>query len=59
MQLVKVNVDTAPQLSNRFAVQGIPTLILLRDGREVSRQVGAAPTARLRDWIKTSLREAA
>lgn len=56
-KLVKVNVDTAPQLSDRFAVQGIPTLLLLRDGREVARQVGAAPAARLRDWIETSLRE--
>ncbi len=58
-KLVKVNVDTAPQLSNRFAVQGIPTLVLLRDGREVARQVGAAPAGRLRDWIETSLRQAA
>ena len=58
-KLVKVNVDTAPQLSSRFGVQGIPTLLLLRDGREVARQVGAAPAARLRDWIETSLRHAA
>lgn len=58
-KLVKVNVDRAPQLSGRFAVQGIPTLLLLRDGREVARQVGAAPAARLRDWLETSLRDAA
>lgn len=57
-KVVKVNVDDAPQLSGRFEVQGVPTLILLRDGREVSRQVGAAPAARLRDWIETSLRDA-
>lgn len=58
-KLVKVNVDGAPQISARFAVQGIPTLVLLRDGRELSRQIGAAPAGRLRDWIETSLRDTA
>lgn len=58
-KLVKVNVDTGPRLSSRFAVQGIPTLLLLRDGREVARHVGAAPAARLRHWIEASLGPAA
>ncbi len=48
VKLVKVDVDSSPRIASRFAVQGIPTLVALRDGREVSRQVGAAPAARLR-----------
>jgi len=58
-KVVKVNVDDAPALGARFGVQGIPTLVLLRDGREVSRQVGAAPAGRLRDWIAGAVRDAA
>ena len=54
-KLVKVNVDTAAATRARFAVQGIPTLIALRDGLEVARQVGAAPAERLRRWISTSV----
>lgn len=54
-KLVKVNVDEAPATSTRFAVKGIPTLVALRDGREISRQVGAAPASRLREWITGSL----
>lgn len=54
-KLVKVDVDESPGTAARFGVQGIPTLVALRDGREVSRQVGAAPAHRLRDWIVTSL----
>ncbi len=50
-KVVKVNVDDAPTTSARFGVQGIPTLVGLRDGREVARQVGAAPRERLRTWI--------
>lgn len=54
-KIVKVNVDEAPATSGRFAVQGIPTLVALRNGREIGRQVGAAPADRLRDWINTSI----
>jgi thiol-disulfide isomerase/thioredoxin len=33
VKLVKVNVDTSPQISQRFAVQAIPTLLVLRHGQ--------------------------
>jgi thioredoxin 2 len=33
LKLVKVNVDESPRLRRRFAVQAIPTLMVLRDGR--------------------------
>jgi thioredoxin 2 len=52
LKAVKVNVDQAPRTAERLGVQGIPTLLLLRDGREVARQVGAvAPPALLR-WAE-------
>jgi thioredoxin 2 len=50
-KVVKVNVDEAPLTSARFAVQGIPTLVVVSGGREVARQVGAAPAAHLRNWL--------
>ena len=55
LKVVKVNVDLAPEISRQFGVQGIPTLLLLRDGREVSRQVGALPGHALRAWIDGEL----
>ena len=54
-KLVKVSVDDAPATSARLGVQGIPTLVVLRDGNEIARQVGAAPGDRLREWLSTSL----
>ena len=39
-RLAKVNVDEAPHLAARFRVQGIPLLVLLKDGQEVARFVG-------------------
>lgn len=55
LKVVKVNVDVAPGVSQRYGVQGIPTLLLLRGGREVSRQVGALPGHALRRWIDQEL----
>lgn len=43
LKLVKVNVDEAPKLSERFSVQAVPTLLVIREGRTVARQAGAAP----------------
>src|SRR6266581_8685634 len=48
VKLVKVNVDTSPQVSQRFGVQAIPTLLVLRRGQVAARQTGAVPLAALR-----------
>ena len=55
VKLVKVNVDEAPRLAERFSVQGIPTLLLMRGGKLVARQTGAVPEHVLRGWLEHSL----
>jgi thioredoxin len=40
-----MNVDENPATSSRFGVQSIPTLLVIKDGREVDRIVGAQPKA--------------
>lgn len=56
VKLVKVNVDDSPGSSQRFDVQGIPTMLITDKGKVVARQVGAAPEAALRSWIESALR---
>jgi thioredoxin 2 len=41
--LVKVNSDDNPELSRRYAIRSIPTLVRLERGRETQRQSGALP----------------
>lgn len=55
IKVVKVNVDHAPTIAARFAVQSIPTLVLLRDGVETGRWVGAAPAGALLAWIRPQI----
>ncbi|HWC24945.1 MAG TPA: thioredoxin, partial [Solirubrobacteraceae bacterium] len=58
LKVVKLNVDEHPAIAARFGVQGIPLLVLLRDGREVARQAGAAPLPQLERWLDGELARA-
>jgi thioredoxin 2 len=55
LKAVRVNVDEAPGVAERFGVQGIPTVLLVRDGREIDRQVGAVPPPALLRWAEDTL----
>jgi thioredoxin 1 len=46
-KIAKVNVDENRDLSIRFQVQSIPTLLLFKDGEVVNQMVGARPKAEL------------
>jgi thioredoxin 2 len=52
LKLVKLNVDEAPGISSRFGVQGIPLIVLWRNGGEVDRVVGAVPERDLDAWLR-------
>lgn len=41
MRIVKLDVDSSPAVRARFAIHGLPTLILFREGEVVARRVGA------------------
>ena len=53
--IAKVNTDQNPIYAQRLGVQGIPTMVLFKDGAEVDRIVGALPKGHLKQWIDTTL----
>jgi thioredoxin 2 len=55
VKLVKVDVDESPKIQQRFGVQAIPTLIVLRHGQVAARMAGAASAADLRKWVETAI----
>ncbi|SDJ23787.1 thioredoxin [Nonomuraea jiangxiensis] len=56
VKLVKVDVDRAPALSQRFTITAVPTLMMLNEGRVVAQRAGAAPAPQLREWVEDTLR---
>ena len=47
----KVNVDEYPDLSQRYGIRGIPTMVFLQDGKEVSRVSGAMGKAQFEQLL--------
>src|SRR5687768_2250846 len=45
VRFAKLNVDENPATASRFHVQSIPTLLVLKGGREVDRIIGVQPKA--------------
>lgn len=54
-KLVKLNTDDYPNLAGPFGIQGIPTLLILKGGKEVDRIVGFGPKAMLKQKIEANL----
>ena len=42
-KVMSVNADEEPALVQRFGIQGIPTLIVIKDGEEYNRSIGVIP----------------
>jgi thioredoxin 2 len=55
LKVVKLNIDEAPEIAERYGIQGIPLLVLFRDNTEVARQVGAVPQPQLNAWLEPHL----
>jgi thioredoxin 1 len=51
----KVNIDESQDLAEEFSVMSVPTLIILKDGKEVDRIIGTLPADVLEEKIKKHL----
>jgi len=55
LTIAKVDIDENPMTPNEYAVRGIPTLLLFRDGKLLDTKVGAMPKGQLKDWLAGAL----
>ena len=51
----KVDVDENDELAMRFGVRNIPTILFIKDGQVVDKQIGAASKAIFEDKLKAIL----
>ena len=40
LEIVKINVDESPEISNEFEIESIPTLVFMKDGKFLKKVVG-------------------
>jgi thioredoxin 2 len=55
VRLVKLDTEAEPAIAARYGIQGIPSMILFRKGREIARTSGAMPTQQIVAWIERAL----
>ena len=56
VKVVKIDVDQNPEITQKYKIQAMPTLMVFKDGKVASTQVGAlVQKSKLEDWIKKSV----
>jgi len=55
VRVVKLNVDDNPKTAARFDLRSIPTLLVLKDGREIDRLVGVQPKQEIARRLERAL----
>ena len=55
VKFTKLNVDLNPQISSKYGIRSIPTLLMFKDGSPVGRIVGSQPKSNIESRIKEIL----
>jgi thioredoxin 2 len=55
VRFAKLDTEASPNIAARFAIRGIPTMILFKNGTEAARLSGAMDARSIRSWIEQQL----
>jgi thioredoxin len=56
VEFEKVDVEANEQLAGQHDIRSIPTFVLVKDGKEVDRKMGAMPKEMLKGWLDSQLK---
>ena len=51
IEFQKVDVEANEQLAGQYDIRSIPTFVLIKEGKEMDRRMGAMPKEMLKDWL--------
>jgi thioredoxin 2 len=55
VRLAKLNTEDEQAIAGNLSIRSIPTMVLFKNGREVTRQAGAMNVADIKTWVKNSI----
>ena len=55
LDVVKLNVDQASQVAQKYGIRSIPTLILFKNGQVAEQRIGNLPKAKLKEFVEKHL----
>lgn len=53
VEVIKINVDEHPDISQEYGIRGIPTFIYFEDGKAISKQSGMQTIEQLKELTKS------
>jgi thioredoxin 1 len=51
--IAKLNIDENPATPTKYGVNGIPTLMLFKNGQVAATKIGALPKSKLQEWVES------
>ena len=54
-RFIKISTETEPHLAQHFMIRSIPTLMVIKNGQEVTRQAGAMPAGQFSQWVARAI----
>ena len=58
VRMAKLDTEAQGAIAARYGIQSIPTMIMVRKGREIARTSGAMPTSAIVQWVEQALARA-
>jgi thioredoxin 1 len=55
VKVYKCNIDENPEAPSKYAVRGIPTLMIFKDGKLINSKVGSVPKSALYEWVRENI----
>ena len=55
LRVIKIDIDKNPAVAQQFKIQGVPTLILFKEGKVLWRQSGAMSSSQITDAVKSHI----
>lgn len=52
LKITKINIDDEEELAEKYEVSTIPCLVLLKDGKEITRETGVMPLKKLEKMLE-------
>ena len=53
--IAKVNIDENPETPSKYGIMSIPSLLLFKEGKLVSTQIGLQQKSELKVWIENNI----
>lgn len=55
IKVTTIDIDESPATAQKFRIRGVPTLLMIKDGKVVGQQVGAVPKIKIQQLMDSAL----